>query len=53
MDELLPEIENRTPIVVLEPSCAAVFRDELVNLFPSDQRAHALSKQVFLLERIP
>ncbi|MFY9674758.1 MAG: FAD-linked oxidase C-terminal domain-containing protein [Terriglobales bacterium] len=49
MDELLPEIENRTPIVVLEPSCAAVFRDELVNLFPSDQRAHALSKQVFLL----
>jgi FAD/FMN-containing dehydrogenase/Fe-S oxidoreductase len=49
MDELLPEIENRTPIVVLEPSCAAVFRDELINLFPSDQRARALSKQVFLL----
>ncbi len=49
MDELLPEIEERTPIVVLEPSCAAVFRDELVNLFPNDQRARALSKQVFLL----
>ena len=49
MDELLPEIENRTPIVVLEPSCAAVFRDELTNLFPKDDRAHALSKQVFLL----
>src|ERR1019366_9144450 len=26
MDELLPEIEAATPIVVLEPSCAAVFR---------------------------
>ena len=49
MDELLPEIEARTPIVVLEPSCAAVFRDEALNLFPKDERAHALSQQVFLL----
>ena len=49
MDELLPEIEAGTPIVVLEPSCATVFRDELTNLFPHDERAHALSKQVFLL----
>ncbi len=49
MDELLPEIEAATPIVVLEPSCAAVFRDELINLFPKDERAQALSKQVFLL----
>ena len=49
MDELLPEIEAATPIVVLEPSCAAVFRDELTNLFPKDERAIALSKQVFLL----
>ncbi len=49
MDELLPEIEAATPIVVLEPSCASVFRDELVNLFPKDERAQALSKQVFLL----
>jgi FAD/FMN-containing dehydrogenase/Fe-S oxidoreductase len=49
MDELLPEIESATPIVVLEPSCASVFRDELTNLFPKDERAQALSKQVFLL----
>jgi FAD/FMN-containing dehydrogenase/Fe-S oxidoreductase len=49
MDELLPEIEAGTPIVVLEPSCASVFRDELTNLFPNDERAEALSKQVFLL----
>ena len=26
------EIEEGLPFVVLEPSCAAVFRDELVNL---------------------
>jgi FAD/FMN-containing dehydrogenase/Fe-S oxidoreductase len=49
MDELYVEIEAGTPIVVLEPSCAAVFRDELTNLFPRDERARALSKQVFLL----
>src|SRR5271157_2561420 len=49
MDELLPEIEAGTPIVVLEPSCVSVFRDELTNLFPKDDRAQALSKQVFLL----
>ena len=30
------EIEAGIPIVVLEPSCAAVFRDELLNLFPRD-----------------
>ncbi len=49
LDELSLEIENRTPIVVLEPSCASVFRDELLNLFPRDQRARQLSQQVFLL----
>jgi Fe-S oxidoreductase len=49
MDELLPEVEARIPIIVLEPSCAAVFRDELTNLFPKDERALALSQQVFLL----
>jgi Fe-S oxidoreductase len=33
----------------LEPSCAAVFRDELMNLFPKDERAQKLSRHVFLL----
>jgi FAD/FMN-containing dehydrogenase/Fe-S oxidoreductase len=49
MNELSVEIEQRTPLVVLEPSCASVFRDELTNLFPNDDRAHALSRRVFLL----
>jgi FAD/FMN-containing dehydrogenase/Fe-S oxidoreductase len=43
------EIKQSVPIVVLEPSCAAVFRDELLNLFPNDERAHRLSQQTFLL----
>ncbi len=49
LDELSPEIEAGIPIVGLEPSCVAVFRDELVNLFPHDERARALSRQTFLL----
>jgi FAD/FMN-containing dehydrogenase/Fe-S oxidoreductase len=49
LDELAPEIEAGIPIVGLEPSCVAVFRDELINLFPHDERAQALSRQTFLL----
>ncbi len=49
LDELSPEIDAGIPIVGLEPSCVAVFRDELLNLFPNDKRAQALSRQTFLL----
>jgi FAD/FMN-containing dehydrogenase/Fe-S oxidoreductase len=49
LDELSPEIEAGIPIVGLEPSCVAVFRDELLNLFPRDERAQALSRQTFPL----
>jgi Fe-S oxidoreductase len=43
------EIKSRTPIIVLEPSCASVFRDELHNLFPNDPLAEQLRGQIFLL----
>ncbi len=49
LDILAAEIEAGLPVVVLEPSCAAVFRDELLNLLPDDQRAQRLSRQTFLL----
>jgi FAD/FMN-containing dehydrogenase/Fe-S oxidoreductase len=49
IETLRPEIEAGVPIVGLEPSCVAVFRDELVNLFPNDQDAKRLSQQTFLL----
>jgi len=49
LEVLQLEIENRIPVVVLEPSCAAVFRDELANLFPHDGRAQALTSQTLLL----
>jgi Fe-S oxidoreductase len=38
-----------TKVVVLEPSCASVFRDELVQLFPHDEDAKRLSQQTLLL----
>jgi FAD/FMN-containing dehydrogenase/Fe-S oxidoreductase len=44
-----PEIDAGTPVVGLEPSCMAVFRDELVNFFPEDERALRLGRQSFLL----
>jgi FAD/FMN-containing dehydrogenase/Fe-S oxidoreductase len=49
LDSLRQEILAGTPIVVLEPSCAAVFRDEMTNLLPTDEDAKRLSQQTFLL----
>jgi FAD/FMN-containing dehydrogenase/Fe-S oxidoreductase len=49
LDELRESVGAGIPIVVLEPSCLAVFRDELVNLFPDDSDAQRLSRQSFLL----
>ena len=49
MKVLAREIDAGLPVVVLEPSCASVFRDELRNLFPEDERADRLRRQTFLL----
>jgi FAD/FMN-containing dehydrogenase/Fe-S oxidoreductase len=42
-------IRAGVPVIVLEPSCAAVFRDELLNMLPHDQDAKRLASQVRLL----
>jgi FAD/FMN-containing dehydrogenase/Fe-S oxidoreductase len=49
LSTLTPQISAGVPMVVLEPSCASVFRDELRNLFPHDVRAIKLRSQTFLL----
>lgn len=49
MAALAVSIDGALPVVVLEPSCASVFRDELRGLFPDDARAEALRSQTFLL----
>jgi FAD/FMN-containing dehydrogenase/Fe-S oxidoreductase len=49
MSVLTKQIVAGIPLVVLEPSCASVFRDELRNLFPHDARAIKIRNQTFLL----
>ncbi len=48
LEVLRPHIRAGTPVVGLEPSCVASFRDELPNLFPHDEDALRLSKQTYL-----
>jgi Fe-S oxidoreductase len=47
LDALRLEIRNGIPIVGLEPSCVAVFRDELCKLMPNDEDARRLASQTF------
>ena len=49
LDRVAPQIEAGLPFIFLEPSCASVFKDELLELFPCDERAQKLSKLVWLL----
>ncbi|HEX4036442.1 MAG TPA: FAD-linked oxidase C-terminal domain-containing protein [Acidobacteriaceae bacterium] len=49
---LRKDIEAGVPVVVLEPSCATVFRDELHNLFPNDKLAKKLEEQTFVLSEL-
>jgi FAD/FMN-containing dehydrogenase/Fe-S oxidoreductase len=44
-----PFLAMDMPVVVLEPSCASVFRDELTNLLPQVVRGHQLKANTFLL----
>jgi FAD/FMN-containing dehydrogenase/Fe-S oxidoreductase len=46
---LQPEIENGTPIVGLEPACVSAFRDELVALFPGNDKARRLAEQTLFI----
>ncbi len=49
LDALGPSLESGLPVVGLEPSCVAVFRDELGKLFPDDARAQRLAQQTYTL----
>jgi FAD/FMN-containing dehydrogenase/Fe-S oxidoreductase len=49
LDHMGPRIDLGLPFIFLEPSCASVFKDELLELFPNDLRAQRLSRQVWLL----
>jgi hypothetical protein len=49
LEVLAEPLAGGLPVVVLEPSCAAVFRDELGNLLPTDEGAVRLGRRQALL----
>jgi FAD/FMN-containing dehydrogenase/Fe-S oxidoreductase len=49
LDAMRETIRAGVPVIVLEPSCAAVFRDELLGLLPQDEDARRLAGQTLLL----
>ncbi len=49
LDVLRPAIRAGVPVVGVEPSCVAAFRDELPALLPDDADAMRLSRQTFML----
>ncbi|HUP43950.1 MAG TPA: FAD-linked oxidase C-terminal domain-containing protein [Thermoanaerobaculia bacterium] len=49
LESMSGEIEEGLPVIGLEPSCVSVFRDELTNLFPRDERARRLAQNTLTL----
>lgn len=49
LQTLQPAMDDGLPVIALEPSCLSVFRDELLNLFPDDERARWLADNSWLL----
>jgi Fe-S oxidoreductase len=49
LERLREEIRAGTPVVGAEPSCIAVFKDELIKIRPHDADAQRLSRQAFHL----
>ncbi|MGN6274965.1 MAG: FAD-binding and (Fe-S)-binding domain-containing protein [Solirubrobacterales bacterium] len=52
LDALAPHIREGVPVVAIEPSCAASFRDELPGLLPHDEDAKRLSLQTLTLAEL-
>jgi Fe-S oxidoreductase len=50
LEALTPYVEDGTPIIGLEPSCLVTLRDEYLEFFPNDSRAHSLAGASLLIE---
>lgn len=46
---LVPYIDDGAQIVVLEPSCWSVLRDEIHEMFPNEEATHKIMQNTFLL----
>jgi FAD/FMN-containing dehydrogenase/Fe-S oxidoreductase len=51
LDALGPQITAGVPVVVLEPSCASVFQDEMTNILARNEDARRLRSQTKLLSQ--
>jgi hypothetical protein len=52
LERVLQVLPPDRPVVVLEPGCLSVFRDELRQLFPRDERAARLARQAVSLAEL-
>ena len=52
LNDMSTPIQEGWPVVVLEPSCASVFRDELRKLMPHDEHARRLAAQTVTLDEL-
>jgi FAD/FMN-containing dehydrogenase/Fe-S oxidoreductase len=52
LQALAPQLERGLPIVLLEPGCLSVFRDELRRLLPDDARAARLAASATSLSEV-
>jgi hypothetical protein len=52
LEVLVPRLDAGVPVVVLEPGCLSVFRDELCQLLPEDPRAARLALQATSLSEL-
>jgi FAD/FMN-containing dehydrogenase/Fe-S oxidoreductase len=48
LNRFAKQIDAGLPFILLEPSCASVFQQELLNFFPRDPRARKLAAQTHL-----
>ncbi|MGC8549568.1 MAG: FAD-binding and (Fe-S)-binding domain-containing protein [Acidobacteriaceae bacterium] len=51
LTQFAPQIDAALPVIFLEPSCASVLRNELLDFFPRDERARRLADQTLLLSQ--
>jgi Fe-S oxidoreductase len=52
LERIMQVLPADRPVVLLEPGCLSVFRDELRQLFPGDERARRLASQVMSLSEL-
>ncbi|QPZ38235.1 FAD-binding and (Fe-S)-binding domain-containing protein [Paramicrobacterium chengjingii] len=52
IEEFSPVVEAGIPVLGLEPSCTAVLRSDLRELFPDDPRAIAIARNTFTLAEL-